>query len=78
MGNLGTSFGNLGHYNVKAVEFLTKHLNISRELGDRAGEGRAYGILGSVFKSLEQNDKAIEFSTKSLNISRELADSYIV
>ena len=25
----------------KAIEFHTKHLNISRELGDRAGEERA-------------------------------------
>ena len=39
-----------------------------RELGDRAGEGRA-------FKSLSQYDKATEFHTKSLNISHELGDT---
>ena len=33
-GNLGGVFGSLGQYD-KAVEFHTKHLNISRELGDR-------------------------------------------
>ena len=55
----------------KAIEIQTKVLNISRELGDRAGEGSAYCGLGNAFGRLGQNDKAIEFQTKSLNISRK-------
>ena len=56
------------------MEFHTKHLNISHELGDRAGEGTAYGNLGAAFGTLGQNVKALEFLTKQLNIRRELGD----
>ena len=60
----------------KAIEFFTKSLNISCELEDRAGEGRALGNLGNAFFGLGQHYKALEFFTKSLNISRELGDRY--
>jgi len=46
-GNLGNAFAGLGQYS-KAVEFSTKALNISRELGDRAWEGRANRNLEAV------------------------------
>ena len=45
-----------------------------RRADDRAGEGRAYGMLGTAFYSLGQFKKAGEFSTKHLSISRELGD----
>ena len=35
LGNLGAAFNGLGQLD-KAIEFYTKHLNISRELGNRA------------------------------------------
>ena len=70
---MGTAFGSLGHYD-KVIEFHTKHLNISRELGDRVGEGTALGNLGTVFSGLGQHNKEIEFFSKYLNISRELGD----
>ena len=38
--NLGNAYESLHQYD-KAVEFHTKDLNISRELGDRAGEEHA-------------------------------------
>ena len=31
----------------KAIEYHTQDLAIAKEVGDRAGEGRAYGNLGS-------------------------------
>ena len=65
------NFGKLCQYS-KAIEFQTKYLNISRELGDRAAESRAYGNVGRSFHCLGQYSKAIEFHTKFLNISREL------
>ena len=37
----------------------------SRELGDRAAEGTAYGNLGNAFIRLGQYSKAVEFSTKT-------------
>ena len=46
--------------NNKAIEFYTKHLNISRELGNRTAEGNAYCGLGNAFSSLGQTDKAID------------------
>ena len=69
---MGNVFGALSQHD-KAIEFHTKRLNISREFGDRAGEGTALGRLGIAFGKLGQNDKA-EFSTKSLNICLELGD----
>ena len=43
-GNLGAAFCKLGQYE-KAIEFHTKSLNVSHELGDRTGEGMALGNL---------------------------------
>ena len=34
----------------KAIEYLEKHLKIAIEIGDRAGEGRAYGNLGNAYR----------------------------
>ena len=40
MSNLGAAFYHLGQHD-KAIEFYTMDFGIARELGDRAGEGRA-------------------------------------
>ena len=53
---------------------VQKHLNICRDFGNRAGEGRSLGNVGNSFYSLSEHNKAIEFFTKSLNIFRELGD----
>ena len=73
LGNLGGVFHRFGQFD-KAVEFHTKHLIISRELGGRTEEGGSLGNLGAAFYGLGQIDKAMEFYTKHLNISRELGD----
>ena len=70
---MGTAFNNLCQHD-KAIESCTKHLNIVREFGDRAGEGKAIGNLGIAFFHLGQHNKAIEFHTKHLNIFRELGE----
>ena len=36
----------MGDYQ-KAIEYHEKDLKIAKEIGDRAGEGRAYGNLGN-------------------------------
>ena len=46
--NLGNAFYSQTQSD-KAIEFFTKHLDISRELGDRAEEGRAVSNLGRAF-----------------------------
>ena len=38
----------------KAIAFIQKQLNIVLEIGDRAGEGRAYGNLGVAYNDLGQ------------------------
>ena len=50
---MGNVFDSLGQDD-KALEFFTKALNISRELGNTAEEGIAY--LGNVFYGLGQYD----------------------
>ena len=71
LNKLGNAFMSLGQQH-KAIEYHTKHLNISREFGIRPGEGCALSNMGSAFNSLGQHNKAMEFYTKSLDISREL------
>ena len=44
MSNVGVAFENLKQYD-KAIEFHTKDLNISFDLGDRDGEERAKSNL---------------------------------
>ena len=39
-GNLGNAYQSLGDYR-KAIEYHEKRLKIAKEIGDRAGEGRA-------------------------------------
>ena len=58
----------------RAIECCERHLQISQELKDKAGEGTSYGNLGSVFYSLGDFQKAIEFHERHLKIARQVAD----
>ena len=58
----------------KAIEYQEKHLKIAIEIGDRAGEGRAYGNLGNAYSSLGDFRKAIEYHEKHLKIAIESGD----
>ncbi|NCR42793.1 MAG: tetratricopeptide repeat protein, partial [Microcystis aeruginosa W13-11] len=49
-------------------------LAITREIGDRGGEGKSYMGLGNVYYSLGEYQKAIEFHQQSLAIDREIGD----
>jgi len=42
--------------------------------GDRAGEGMAYGNLGSAYQWLEDFSKAIEYHMQHLAIAKEVGD----
>ena len=50
----------MGRYQ-KAIEYHEKHLKIAKEVGDRAGEGAAFGNLGIAYKLLGYYQKAIEY-----------------
>ena len=49
-------------------------MKIAKEIGDRAGEGRAYGNLGNAYHSLGDYQKAIEYHEKHLKIAKEIGD----
>ena len=63
----------LGDYQ-KAIEYHEKHLKIAIEIGDRGGEGGAYGNLGNAYHSLSDYLKAIEYHEKHLKIAIEIGD----
>ena len=49
-------------------------MKIAIEIGDRAGEGRAYGSLGNAYDSLGDIRKALEYHEKRLKIAIEIGD----
>ena len=60
--------------NQKAIEYHEKLLKLAKEIGDRAGEGAAYGNLGNAYDSLEDYQKSIEYHEKHLKIAKEIGD----
>ena len=58
----------------KAIAYHTQCLAIAKEVGDRAGEGKAYGNLGNAFQSQGDFAKAIDFNTQCLAITQEVGD----
>ena len=49
-------------------------MKIAIEIGDRAGEGRAYGSVGNDYGSLGEVQKAIEYHEKALKVATEIGD----
>ena len=70
---LVVTYQSLGDYQ-KAIEYHEKLLKIAQEIGDRYGEGAAYGNLGSTYESLGDYGKAIEYHEKLLKIAQEIGD----
>ncbi len=58
----------------KAIDYYEQSLAISREIGDRSGEGGSLNNLGLTYRSLGEYRKAIEYHEQSLNISREMGN----
>ena len=57
----------LGQYQ-QATDFFEKSLVITREIGDRAGEGDALHNLAFLFQTDEKNELAIAFYKQSVNV----------
>ena len=55
-------------------DYHEKDLKISKEIGDRAGEGKTYGNLCNVYYSLGDVRKAIEYYENDLKIEKEIGD----
>ncbi len=60
----------------KALRCYYKGLDISREIGDRLGEGNSLGNLGNIYGYLAQYEKAIQYHQQSLPIFKEIGDRY--
>ncbi|XP_068758027.1 tetratricopeptide repeat protein 28-like [Montipora capricornis] len=58
----------------KAIEYLKKHLTTAIAIGDRRGEGVAYGNFGNAYYSLGDYRKAVEYHEKHLKIAIEIGD----
>ena len=70
---LGNSYQSLGDFS-QAIKCHTQRLEIAKEVGDRAGEGRAYGGLGIAHESLGDFAQAIKYHTQHLAIAKEVGD----
>ena len=56
----------------KAIKYHERSLTNTKEIGDRAGEGRAYGNLSNAYQSLGDYQKAIDYDEKCLKIAKEI------
>ena len=50
-------------------------MSIAKEVGDRAGEGKAYGNLGNAYCRLGNFKQGIEYHNQQLNIAKEVGDT---
>jgi tetratricopeptide (TPR) repeat protein len=71
LSSLGSSYSQMGRYN-EAIGCLEQSLAISREVGDRVGEGVALDNLGICYQALGQVTRAIDLYEQSLAIAREI------
>ena len=69
----GTDFHSRGELG-KVIECHEKDLEIAIKIGDRAGEGEAYGNLGCAYDSMGDFPKAIVSHEKYLKIAIEIGD----
>ena len=66
----------LYHWGEEAIEYHNLHLKIAKEVGDKHGEGNAYGNLGNAYGSLGDFKKAIEYHNLHLKIVKEVEDKH--
>jgi len=69
-----SSILNLRLHPLRYTEWLEEALKISREIGDRRGEGAKLGNMGNTYSHLSEPRKAIEYYEQALKISREIGD----
>jgi len=73
LGNLGSAYSNMGQVE-KAIDYYEQALVISKEIGDRRGEGSDLGNLGNAYNDLGQVKNAIDYYKQALMISKEIGD----
>ena len=70
---LGNAHDSLGDFS-QAIKYHTQDLEIAKEVGDRAGEGKTYANLGCAHQSLGDFSQAIKYHTQYLEIAKEVGD----
>ncbi len=55
-----------------ALGYHSMDLAIAKEIGDRAGIGKSYRNLGTIYKSIGEFRMAIEYHLKDLQIAIEI------
>jgi tetratricopeptide (TPR) repeat protein len=75
VGNLGTAYRNIGQVQ-RAISRYEQALEMSREIGDRSGEGRRLDELGTCYSALGQASRAIEYHEQALEIAREIGNRH--
>ncbi|MGK7892054.1 MAG: CHAT domain-containing protein, partial [Leptolyngbyaceae cyanobacterium] len=67
------TYDSLGQHQ-QAIALYEQSLVITREIGDRAGEGDSLGNMGIAYRNLNQYQQAIALHERSLIIAREIGD----
>ena len=62
------------NYYAKAIELHKQHMAIAHDMGDRSGQGTAFGNLGSCYESLGDFVEAITWHEKRLAAAEEAGD----
>ena len=65
------------HTVYKPIKAHERHLKFAKEMGDRAGEGEAYGNLSNPYESLVDYQQAFGYHIKHLKIAKEIGDRAI-
>ena len=60
----------------EAIEYLNLYLKKAKEVGDKHGEGNAYGNLGNAYLRLGDFKKAIEYHNLHLKIAKGVGDKH--
>ena len=72
-GSLGNAYIALGQFQT-AIKYHQRHLEIAKEVRDKAGEGRGYGNLGNAFYCLRKFKTAIEYYQRGLEFAKVVGD----
>ncbi len=70
---LGNAYFYLENYG-KSLEYHKQDLTLARSMGDKLGEAKACGNIGSALKALGQFDESIACCRMQLDLARGMAD----